>query len=66
VNGLRGDWQRTVYIDSLGVGTTDFDLGDQRKDDLVKSGANGLTNYAKWYDAAKPQELPTNHPDFAL
>src|SRR5262249_2599606 len=25
------DWQRTVYIDTLGVGTTDFGLTDERK-----------------------------------
>jgi NTE family protein len=28
------DWHRTVYIDSLGVGTTDFDLKDSQKKSL--------------------------------
>lgn len=48
---LHGDdWARTVYIDSLGVKTTDFDLSDDRKKDLVSSGRQGATKYFEWYD----------------
>ena len=25
------DWQRTIYIDTLGVGTTDFDMSETMK-----------------------------------
>jgi NTE family protein len=32
------DWHRTIYIDTLGVQTTDFDLADEKKDALVASG----------------------------
>lgn len=47
------DWSRTVYIDTLGVQTTDFDLQDSKKKDLVISGRDGALNYFNtWYDAA--------------
>ena len=46
------DWARTVYIDTLGVSTTDFDLSDPKKKALVKSGKTGALEYFKWYDAA--------------
>ena len=29
------DWQRTIYIDTLGVGTTDFDLSDDKKNKSI-------------------------------
>lgn len=44
------DWDRTIYIDTLGVSTTDFDLPDDKKKELVKSGRNGALAYFKWYD----------------
>lgn len=61
------DWQRTVYIDSIGVSSTDFDLDDKTKNALVKSGRTGTQDYFKWYDKAakKPTEKqgrPANAP----
>lgn len=56
---LHGDdWARTIYIDTLGVGTTDFDLSNQKKDDLVASGRNSTKKYFEWYDdpTAKPNK----------
>jgi NTE family protein len=44
------DWQRTVYIDTLGVGTTDFDLKSAMKEKLKESGRKGATAYFKWFD----------------
>ena len=44
------DWQRTVYIDSLGVGSTDFKISDSKKKDLVKSGFDHTQKYLKWYN----------------
>lgn len=44
------DWQRTIYIDTLDVGTTDFDISDQKKTDLIQSGRDGCTDYFQWYD----------------
>lgn len=46
------DWARTVYIDTLGVSTTDFNLTDARKKELVKSGREGALKYFEWYDQA--------------
>jgi len=64
---LHGDdWQRTIYIDTLGVGTTDFDLTDRMKKNLVKSGADGIKKYFDWYEAAKGKNLPNNHPRFTI
>jgi len=54
------DWQRTIYIDTLGVGTTDFDLSDPTKNDLVTSGRDGTTAYFAWYD--NPKNQPVNRP----
>lgn len=44
------DWARTVYIDTIGVSTTDFDLPDSKKKNLVKSGKDGAEEYFKWFD----------------
>ncbi|MCD6162935.1 MAG: patatin-like phospholipase family protein [candidate division Zixibacteria bacterium] len=44
------DWQRTVYIDTLGVKTTEFDLQDEMKEKLVESGCSGVKKYFEWYD----------------
>lgn len=58
------DWMRTVYIDSLGVGTTEFDLDEATKERLVASGAAGVTAYFDWWDSVSPAALPNNHPDY--
>jgi len=52
------DWARTVYIDTLGVSTTDFNLSDAGKKELVKSGRKGALKYFQWYDNvdAKPNK----------
>jgi len=54
------DWQRTIYTDTLGVGTTDFDLSDDKKDALVKSGRVNTEKYFAWYD--NPASSPANRP----
>lgn len=57
------DWQRTIYIDTLNVGTTDFDLSDRMKKALVESGRSGVRKYFAWYDDA---EDAANKPPSAL
>ena len=52
------DWQRTIYIDTLGVKTTDFSLSDAKKKALVESGRKGTELYFKWYD--NPKNTPAN------
>jgi NTE family protein len=49
------DWQRTVYIDTLDVKTTDFGLSDKKKQALLDSGRKGALEYFTWYDDPKSQ-----------
>lgn len=44
------DWQRTVYIDTLGVRAIDFDIPKEKKDELVKSGKLYTEAYLEWYN----------------
>lgn len=55
------DWHRTVYIDSRGVGTTDFDLSSARKKELVASGKDAAKNYLQWWSDVS-HDLAKNHP----
>jgi NTE family protein len=57
------DWHRTVYIDTVGVGTTDFDISDKLKKRLVQEGKKGVQHYFDWYDREDPNDMPVNHPD---
>ena len=54
------DWQRTIYIDTLGVGTTDFDLSAAMKNKLEQSGRKGANAYFRWYD--KKANQAANRP----
>jgi NTE family protein len=47
------DWQRSIYIDTLGVKTTDFDLSEEKKNALLKSGVENTEAYFKWYEDMK-------------
>ena len=58
------DWQRTIYIDSLGIGTTDFKLKASQKAALVEQGKLGVQQYLGWYETARGSRRPCNHPDF--
>ena len=60
------DWQRTIYVDTLGVGTTDFELSDAKKKKLIRSGADAVIAYFDWYDKTRGKTLPNNHPRFRL
>ena len=44
------DWQRTIYIDTLGVGSVDFDISDEKKTDLLNSGKQYTESYLEWYN----------------
>lgn len=54
------DWHRTIYIDTLGVRTTDFDLSDAKKGELVESGRAHTEKYFAGYDS--PKSRPANRP----
>lgn len=56
---LHGDdWQRTIYIDTLDVKTTDFDLSDKKKEALLQEGIKGAETFFKWFE--DPVEEPVN------
>ena len=55
-----GDWHRAVYINTLGVGTTEFDLDHETKRDLEASGRAGTEQYFDWYDANAPKTGRSN------
>jgi NTE family protein len=44
------DWQRTLYINTLDVGTTDFDLSQEKKIALIKEGIKGAEKYFQWFE----------------
>lgn len=52
------DWQRTIYIDSLGVSTTDFELDRATRNKLVASGRAGVKTYFDWFNHR--DALPVN------
>jgi NTE family protein len=56
------DWQRTIYIDSLGVSTMAFTLPPETKNALVKSGRDGAKTYFDWYDAGQGKIV--NRPEY--
>ena len=58
------DWSRTIYIDTLGIGTTDFDLSDAKKKKLIKEGLDSTRDYLDWFDKNDPKNPPQNHPAY--
>ncbi len=44
------DWHRTLYIDTLDVKTTDFDLSDEKKEALIQSGIGCAARYFSWFE----------------
>jgi NTE family protein len=52
------DWQRSVYIDTKDVGTTDFDITEERKAELIRQGEQGVNEYFKWFTTA--EKAPEN------
>ena len=52
------DWQRTVYINTLNVGTTDFNLSDEIKQSLIRQGISGAETYFSWFE--NPTAEPVN------
>jgi NTE family protein len=44
------DWQRTIYIDTLGVNSIDFNIDDETKQALVESGKMHTKKYLEWFN----------------
>jgi len=57
------DWHRTIYIDTTGFNWLNFDMKKTTKENLVKEGKKGATEYFKWYDANDPKDPPINYPN---
>jgi len=55
------DWQRTLYINTKDVKTTDFHLTDEKKDMLIRQGIRGAENYFRWFN--DPREIVVNRLD---
>ena len=48
----QNDWDRTIFIDSMDVATTDFDLSENKINSLIENGKYGVKNYFKWRDTS--------------
>lgn len=44
----KNDWNRTIFIDTLDVRTTDFDISREKINTLIESGKTGVKNYFDW------------------
>lgn len=44
------DWNRTIFIDSLDVKTTDFKLSDDKINALISNGQKAVNDYFLWKD----------------
>ena len=55
-NLLPDDKQRTVFIDDLGVQSTDFDLSKTKIDELVESGRKAMHDFYN----KKPDDSPSS------
>lgn len=53
----KNDWGRSVFIDSLDVNTTDFDIPVEKVNALIESGVKGVQKHFNWRDS-----LNTNVP----
>ncbi|WP_102795497.1 patatin-like phospholipase family protein [Bowmanella denitrificans] len=51
------DWQRTLYINTKEVGSTDFDLTEQQKQMLLQQGILGAEQYFQWFEDSSNQPV---------
>lgn len=56
----ESDWHRTVFIDSLGVSTTDFGIDEKQRLALISSGQHGAEHYLEWFNTAPDNDPPLN------
>ncbi|MGD9276663.1 MAG: patatin-like phospholipase family protein [Candidatus Pacearchaeota archaeon] len=54
----RNDWNRTVFINTIGVKTTDFDLSQEKINALVEEGRKGVVEHFKWRNGKKGMKKP--------
>ena len=51
------DWARTVYVDTLGVGATDFSISDEVKLKLIEAGRGAVLDH--FANKVEPEVLLT-------
>lgn len=56
----QNDWDRTVFIDAAGVGTTDFDLSNEQIALLIANGRRGVEQYLAWFQNPDSDPAPLN------
>ena len=56
----KNDWDRTIFIDASGVGTTEFGLSDAKTQMLINNGRSGVVDYFKWFEDPKADPPPIN------
>ena len=44
----KNDWERTVFIGTLNVGATDFNLSREKIQGLIEQGRKGVKDYFEW------------------
>lgn len=44
----KNDWNRTIFIDTLDVHTTDFNISKDKINNLIDSGKTGVEKYFNW------------------
>ncbi|MBL4577811.1 MAG: patatin-like phospholipase family protein [Flavobacteriales bacterium] len=56
---LQGnDWHRTIFIDTLDVGATDFDIPQAKIEELMDSGRRGVKEHFEWRNGAHGVDKP--------
>jgi NTE family protein len=54
------DWHRTIYINTLGVKTMDFNIDSATTETLINSGRENTIKYFEWFDSTN--NTPSNRP----
>ena len=54
----ENDWNRTVFIDTLGVRTTDFDISEKQVKALIRSGREGVKRHFAWRNGPQGMDKP--------
>jgi NTE family protein len=57
------DWNRTIFIDTLDVMTTNFNIPKDKIDELIESGKRGVNTYFKWYDEDVKRKCRTGYEE---
>ncbi len=54
------DWDRSIFIDTGNIGTTQFDLSKDQMDMLIQNGRDGVKKYFAWFDDPNVNPKPIN------